>query len=410
MEKIQVSLQQARKMVLQAQLLDGSVKLSKGKEGVAQTVERLGYIQIDTISVIERAHHHTLWNRRADYDQGMLHELQAKDRRIFEYWGHAASYLPMNDYRYYLPRMKWYHDPKSKWVKDRLERCGHWMKPVLKRIDREGALSSKDFEASRKKGGQWWDWKPAKVALELLFWQGKLMITQRRNFHRVYDLTERVLPKAVDTRVPDDDELGRFFVRRALSAYGLAQEKEIREHIHAAGKEVISKSLAELVDSGQVTALRIKEDSDADYYALAETIAKVAKFRKRQPRVFILSPFDNLIIQRQRLRNLFGFDYALECYVPAVKRKFGYFTLPILWGQDFVGRLDSKADRKNKTFIVRKLALEPRLKNMDELLPVFANKLTELAKFNQCKKIKLEKVSPACIKATLERSLKELSR
>jgi uncharacterized protein YcaQ len=408
MKKAQISLKQGRRMVLNAQLLDGPAKLPKGKEGVAQTVEELGYVQIDTISVIERAHHHTLWSRRADYDPQMLYDLQAKDRRIFEYWGHAASYLPMSDYRYYLPRMQAYHDPKGKWEKERLEKYGHWIKPVLKRVLKEGPLSSKDFEPTGKKGGPWWDWKPAKAALELLFWRGELMITERRNFHRVYDLTERVLPKGVDTCVPDDDELGQFLVRRALSAYALAQEKEIREHIRAASKKVISKSLADLVDLGEVMALRIKEDTDADYYALSEAITKSAKFREKQPRVFILSPFDNLIIQRERVKNLFGFDYALECYLPAAKRKFGYFTLPILCGENFVGRLDPKADRKKKTFVVRKLAFEPGLKALDEFLPIFANRLTELARFNQCEKIKLEKVAPKNIKVTLERLLKEV--
>ena len=188
----------------------------------------------------------------------------------------------------------------------------------------------------------------------------------------------------------------------------MAQEKEIREHIRAASKKVISKSLADLVDLGEVMALRIKEDTDADYYALSEAITKSTKFREKQPRVFILSPFDNLIIQRERVKNLFGFDYALECYLPAAKRKFGYFTLPILCGENFVGRLDPKADRKKKTFVVRKLAFEPGLKALDEFLPIFANRLTELARFNQCEKIKLEKVAPKNIKVTLERLLKEV--
>ena len=406
---MQISLKQAQRMVLNAQLLDGLAKLTKGKEGIAQTIEKLGYVQIDTISVIERAHHHTLWSRRSDYDPQMLYELQAKDRRIFEYWGHAASYLPMADYRYYLPLMQWHKDPKTNLIKYLSEKSGHLMKPVLKRIEKEGPLSSKDFKHTAKKAGQWWDWKPAKTALELLFWQGALMITERRNFHRVYDLTERVLPKKINTEMPDTDELGRFFVCRALLAYGLAREKEICQHIKAVSKQTISKSLAELVDSGQVKSLRIKQDIDKDYYALTEVLTKSAKSRKKQPGVFILSPFDNLIIQRERIKNLFGFDYTLECYVPVAKRKFGYFVLPILWGDSFMGRLDSKADRKKKNFIIRKLAFEPGLKALDEFLPAFVDKLFELARFNQCEKIKLEKVSPAGIKVTLEDLLKKRS-
>lgn len=157
-------------IALNRQLFDRRIKFPKGNEGVAQAIEHLGYVQIDTISVIERAHNHTLWTRRPDYEPNMLHELLAKDRRIFEYWGHAASYLPMCDFRFYLPQMKRYEEPHSKWEKDRVEKYGHMMKPVLGRIRNEGALGSKDFEASvGTKTGNWWDWRPTKVALEMLF-------------------------------------------------------------------------------------------------------------------------------------------------------------------------------------------------------------------------------------------------
>lgn len=227
-KKIRISSKQARRIVLNAQLLGSGIKLSKGKEGIAQTIEKLGYIQIDTIAVIERAHHHTLWCRRADYDPIMLHELQTKDRRVFEYWGHAMSYLPISDYRYFLPKMRNFENPKSKWAEISLAKCGHLMQPVLERIRKEGPLSSKDFKPPPgTKRGNWWDWKPAKIALEMLFWKGDLMVTERRNFQKVYDLTERVLPGNVDTSIPDKDETGQFLVRRSLSANGILQEKEI---------------------------------------------------------------------------------------------------------------------------------------------------------------------------------------
>lgn len=138
---------------------------------------------------------------------------------------------------------------------------------------------------------------------------------------------------------------------------------------------------------------------------MSKIFEKSAKPGKMQQHVFILSPFDNLMIQRQRVKKLFGFDYSLECYVPASKRKFGYFTLSILWGKNFVGRLDSKADRKKKIFIVRKLAFEPVLKDFDIFLPAFAKKLADLARFNQCDKIQLVKVTPSKIKVNLKRTL-----
>lgn len=406
---MKISVTTARRMALRAQLLDGRTKLPPGREGVAQAIEKMGYIQIDTIAVIQRAHHHTLWTRRPDYDSGMLDRLQAEDRRVFEYWGHAASYLPMSDYRYYLPRMKKSRDPYNKWEKERLEKYGHMMTPVLERIRAEGPLSSKDFvPPTGKKRGTWWDWRPAKVALEMLFWRGELMITRRRKFERVYDLTERVLPGQVDTTMPTDEEVGRFFVRRALAAYGVASESEIREHIHAADRAAIVAGLRDLVEVGEVVKLGPLRTDGADNYALSDTLGMASKFRKMNPRLYLLSPFDNLIIQRERTKRLFGFDYALECYVPAGKRKDGYFVLPILFGENLVGRLDPKADRKNKNLVIRGLRFEPGYDDFDTCLPALAQRLWDLARFNSCEKVTIKKTLPAAAGEILPSLLKSL--
>lgn len=405
---MEISLQTARRMALNAQLLGGRNRLPEGKEGVALVIEKLGYVQIDTISVIQRAHHHTLWTRCPDYTQEMLHELQARDRRVFEYWGHAASYLPMCDYRYYIPKMRYFDDPKQKWEKQRLDKFGHLMKPVLERIRKEGPLGSKDFiPKSEKKRGTWWDWRPSKVALELLFWKGDLMITERRNFSRIYDLTERVLPEGIDTSAPDDDELGRFLVRRALAAYGIAKENEIREHIHTTDKEMISESLHDLMDAGEVVSLKIGKSNSNNYYALSDLLERSSKLKKKSPQLRLLSPFDNLIIQRERIKNLFGFDYALECYVPASKRQYGYFVLPILWGEQFAGRLDPKSDRKKKILIIQKLFIEEGFYSDDTFLQALAQKLRGLAQFNECEKITVQKTDPASLKSKLLQLLKK---
>lgn len=407
MKNLRLSLNSARRLALRAQMLDNRIKAPKGKEGIAQTIERLGYVQIDTIAVVERAHHHTLWTRRPDYNAQMLDELHAKDRRIFEYWGHEASYLPMGDFRYYLPMMRQFADLRSRWVEQRLKKHGHLMKPVLERIRQEGAMSSRDFShESDKKRGTWWDWRPAKVALELLFWRGELLIKERRNFQRIYDLPERVLPSDLDTSVPAEQEVGHFFVKRALSAYGVATEREIHDHLRAARKAVLSNALQELISAGEVQRLEIESlDGAAAHFALSQTLDNSTKLRARQPGVFILSPFDNLIIQRQRTLRLFHFDYALECYTPAPKRKYGYFVLPILWGERFAGRFDAKADRKQSTFIVRNLVFEPDFNDFDAFLPPFSAKLWQLAAFNQCGRIKVEKVKPGRVARAFRKSL-----
>jgi len=395
MKSVQVSLEIARRMALHAQLLGDRPAFPDGKEGVAQTVERLGYVQIDTISVVQRAHNHTLWTRQPDYEADMLHELQTVDRRVFEYWGHAASYLPMADYRFYLPLMRSFRSPVKSWDKYFIEKHEHLTGPVLKRIQQEGPLSSKDYKSSPgTKRGEWWDWKPAKGALEVLFWRGELMVTERRSFQRVYDLTERVLPSDVDTRSPEDDELGRFLVHRALSAYGVAQEKEIREHIRTVGKEAITQSLAEMVESGELIRVEVESLDGVNYFTMPEAVEESSHLDKIPTKVRFISPFDNLIIQRERINRLFDFDYTLECYLPAAKRKYGYFSLPILWGERFVGRLDPKAVRKNKVLIVRNLVFEPQFQVSDEFLTGFVEALVDFAYFNQCERVEIENVSP----------------
>jgi uncharacterized protein YcaQ len=417
MKTTQIPLKLAQRLALHAQLLDGRMELPEGKNGVAQLIEKLGYIQIDTIAVIQRAHHHTLWTRRPDYDSEMLHALQAVDRRVFEYWGHAMSYMPIADYRYCIPKMRNFNSPKNKWAKMSLEKCGQMMQPVLERIRKDGPLGAKDFEAPPgKRGGTWWDWKPAKLALEMLFWKGDLMITERRNFQKIYDLTERVLPNDIDTSIPSNDELGHFIVRRALSAYGVAREREIRSFmqpeaardsdIQAASKDIISNSLNNLIETGEVIQIQIEEKPDVDYCAFTETVEKSGKLKQSSMHVSLLSPFDNLIIQRDRIKHLFDFDYTLECYVPAARRTYGYFVLPVLWGDSLVGRLDPKADRKQKTLIINSLVFEPEFDVPDNFLPSFADKLKNFARFNACDNIVFEKISPKKIEGKLKKLVK----
>ena len=391
-----------RKLILHSQLLDGKSKLPAGKEGAAQVIEKLGYVQIDTISRVERAHHHTLWTRLSDYQPSMLHELQVKDQRIFEYWGHEASYLPMQDYRFYLPRMRSFEDPHIGWHRNLFEKYRALTPQILDRISKEGPLSSKDFErpAGTKQGG-WWDWKPAKTALELLFWQGKLMVVERRGFQRVYDLTERVLPARVDTRYPDEEELGQFYVRRALQSMAVAREREILKHLGGATQPLISKSLHELVDIGEVVELELVGDKSKPYYAYSSTLD--FKNLKGEPQIHFLSPFDNLIIQRDRIQRLFDFEFTLQCYLPVEKRKVGYFLLPILWDDRFTARMDVQADRKNKLLIIHNLVFEPGFHDFDQFIEPFTEKLIAYTKFNGCRQIIIEKTSPAKIKTLIKR-------
>lgn len=400
--KFQISQKTARRIALNAQLADKKQHFPSDKAGVVQLIKQLGYVQIDTISVIARAHHHTIWTRLPDYSEEMLDELQAVDRSVFEYWSHAMSYLPMTDYRFYIPQMKRFHDPNNKWEKERLAKYGRLMKPALDRIRAEGPLSSKDFEGIPLSDRNMWENpKPYRAALEMLFCRGDIMVSQCRNFQRVFDLTERVLPDNINLSIPTYEELGRFLVMRALSAFGIAREKEILDHIHAATKDIIKKSLVEMREASEVTPVEVSGVGKSEYFALAELFNSPPKSKKRKPIVHILSPFDNLVIQRERISRLFGFDYTIECYVPAAKRVYGYFVLPILWGEDFVARMDVKADRKRKTLNVLNLVFEDGFDRFDQFMPHFADKLRAFANFNNCDRIEVEKVSPVKCKPLL---------
>ena len=410
MTQFKLSLNQARQIAIRSQLLSNSNPLA-GKDGVAQTIEHLGYLQIDTIAVVERAHHHTLWTRCPDYQPGFLHDLVAIDRRVFEYWAHAMAFLPMSDYRFYIPRMERHRTTSRAWLSEWKKEHGHILDQVLNRIRKEGALTSKDFELPPGvKRGTWWDWKPTKRALEILFWQGHLMISERKNFQKVYDLTERVLPPGTNTASPTEEELGRFHVRRALGGLGVAQECEIRDAFHIVNRSLIAKTLEEMQQSKEAIPLSV-EGLDGTYYALTETLEQQDALRSNT--AHIMSPFDNLTIQRNRMEQLFGFKYTIECYLPEAKRKYGYFVLPVLWRDEFIGRLDSKADRKTKTFIVKKLWFEPGFQALDEAIPAFAETLARFARFNNCDTIEFDVIKPTGhkrrLKTLAKRSLETLS-
>ncbi|KAA3663115.1 MAG: winged helix-turn-helix domain-containing protein [Calditrichaeota bacterium] len=405
MQKTKLSSQTTRRIILNSQLLNGHNILPAGKDGSMTVIEKLGYVQIDTIAVINRAHHHSLWVRQPEYNEAMLHDLQSTDRKIFEYWGHAMAYLPMNDFRFYMPKMKNFENPSGKWTKDRLEKCEPLFPVILERIRKEGPLSAKDFESpDDKKGGTWWDWKPAKMALELLFWRGELMVSERRKFQKYYDLRERVLPSEVDTRMPDKSELSHFLVRRALDALGVVSERELQKFLQpgasrdgdmqVAGKRRLKQALLELIETGDVVALEIEADSTTDYFVFKSALEQSDNAATNETSVHILSPFDNLIIQRERMKSLFGFEYTLECYVPAAKRKYGYFVLPVLWGEKFVARFDAKAERKSKMLRVHKLIFEPEFTAYDEFVPVFVEKINAFAKFNRCEEVVIDTVVP----------------
>jgi len=386
-----LSIQQARKVVLLSQGLPPGRKSGSAIDATLSAIENLGYIQIDTISAIQRAHHHTIWNRNPRYKNSHLDTL-LRSKKLFEYWSHAASYLPMRDFRYSLIRKEaiasgemnhWYDRDKP------------MMKDILKRITVEGPLMAKDFLHNKKIGE--WNTKPSKRALEYLFQQGDLMVPYRINFHKVYDLTERVLTEDIDTCVPTQEEYGRFIITSYLKANGLGQASEI-PYLRKNTKQLVALTLQEMLSNREVTQISV---DNKVYYAPAAALELLSKPLARS-KLKILSPFDNLLIQRKRMKNLFNFDYQIECYLPAEKRQYGYFSLPILWDGKLVARMDCKADRKTSTLHIHHIVLEPSLTKTDDFSTALQKELAPFMKFNDCDSLQLHNTTPTSFKAVLE--------
>lgn len=384
-------------MILGAQALTTRGSCGSGAAGVANAVDRLGYVQIDTISVVERAHNHTLWSRVQDFD-GSLLDAAVSERRVFEYWSHAAAYLPIDDFRFCLPRMRKFRSGEKRvWSSEQLS--PRVKRYVFDRIRAEGPLQSKDFASHRPgKSGGWFERSPTKVALEQLFMEGRLMIRERRGFHKVYDLTERVLPPTIDCSPPTPTEFIRHLIRRALRAHGLASAEEIA-YLRTGLREGVERELARLAKEGMIRAVKI-DGIEGEYFAIDsadELVANAGPAPNAGGAAFhILSPFDNLVIQRKRLHKFFHFDYQIECYVPEAKRKWGYFCLPLLYGETFVGRIDAKADRARGELQVKKIWFEPGVKPK-AMAPELEAGLQAFAAFNGCETVRYPRKFSATI-------------
>lgn len=384
-------LAEARAFVLRRQMLDGRSRRS-GEPGAMGALRRLGFVQIDTINVVERAHHHTLWARVPDYRAGALERLQRRGR-VFEYWAHAMCYLPMEDYRFYRRYMEEFPE-RSRWYRNYHEKYGKLAGEVMARIKAEGPLSTSDFDGPNRRQGGWWDWKPAKTALEMLLYRGDLMVSERRRFQKVYDLTERVIPPDIPRAVPSEQECRRYFIRRALSAMGLATGRDINKYITVAGR--LDRELPHMISDGEVDEARLQGVSKP-HYALAALVKEIRTTDGADGGVKLLSPFDNAVILRQRALELFSMDFAMECYMPAAKRRYGYFPMPILWRGRLVGRLDPKADREAGTLMVRSLHLEHRLPKA--FYGELAEELESYAEFNGCSSVKPESMQSESAKS-----------
>ena len=364
-----LSIAQARRLALSAGAGFHRPR-GRGPAAVTDLVDRIGFVQIDTISVVERAHHHILATRIPGYQSEWLERAA-----VFEYWAHAAAYLPWRDFRYTLPR------------KERIKANGHdWFRAekaeaerVLERIRLDGPLMARHFEAAKQTAG-WWDWKPAKRALEYLFMAGELMVV-RQGFQKVFDLTERVLPPGTDTRCPTPREQAAWYVDRALGTWGLVARDELG-YLRKEHTDEIDALLREREEEGGLVRVALEGLPKPAYWMCSADLDALDSLKAPDRALRILSPFDPFLIHRKRISRLFGFDFAIECYLPEAKRRFGYFALPLFQGTRFVGLLDAKADRQAGRLVIRNLRYDGLAKNRERFDRSLEKALLEFARFN----------------------------
>lgn len=390
-----------RRITLAAQGLLQNNPFGDGLAGANKAISHLGYVQLDSISVVQRAHHHTLHSRVSNYSPDMLASM-LENKRIFEYWAHAAAFLPITDFRFSLLYKHALKSGQTHWYKNSDRKL---MNELLSRIRIDGPLRSRDIKSNASKSNGWWDWKPAKKALEQLYMEGDLMVSSREGFEKVYDLTERVLPAEVNLQMPSMAEFAEHILDQQLRCHGLVSIKGLtylqrNTQLKAAIKTLVNTRLQQ----GLLEQLQL---SNGEAYFLPAGMFEQSRVRVSE-QLKILSPFDNSVIQRERLQSLFQFNYQLECYVPEAKRQYGYFCLPLLFADVFIGRMDCKVHRKTAHLEIKSLYLEVNESDITRVITAFGAAIIEFIAFQQCNSVSLTQVHPQRLTAVVQKILESL--
>lgn len=360
----------ARRLLLGAQGLLDDPRRRASPDVLYDLIVRMGFVQIDSINVVERAHHLTLAARLQGYRPALLSRLLEKDRRLFEHWTHDASAIPTVWYPWWKIRFERYRARVlvNAWWKERVGPDPEGViGQVRDRIAREGPLLTRDFEDERPAGTDktWWGWKPHKAALEYLWRTGELAVAGRESFHKVYDLAARVFPEGHAAPRPGNEEHVDWACRTALERLGVATPSEIAGFWNAASLEEARAWCARASAAGEIVPVTVESldgERAAASYALPDWESRAAALPPAPPRTRLLSPFDPILRDRKRTLRLFGFDYRFEAFVPEEKRLYGYYVLPILEGERLVGRLDPKLHRGEGLLEIKGLWWEPGVK------------------------------------------------
>ena len=374
----ELSIEQARRIVLAAQGFGEPRPAKPTTRHLLKTIERLSLHQIDSVNVVTRAHYLPAFSRLGPYDPQLLDRLARgprSKRRLFEYWGHEASLLPLELYPLMRWRMARADRGETGWKSMRAFAAERRPEAdaVLARIREQGPMAASDFEHGKGAGG-WWNWGTTKQALEWLFWAGHVTAARRRrSFEREYDLTERVIPEAIFRQpAPSEADAHRLLIERAARALGIGTATDLRDYFRLQ-PEPSGIAIAQLVEDGVLIPMRVRGWSQPAWLYSAARLPRKIEARA------LLAPFDPLIWERARTERLFGFRFRIEIYTPAVRRVHGYYVLPLLLGDRLVARVDLKSDRQNDRLLVRKITLEPHAP--PETSSALSGELAEMARW-----------------------------
>lgn len=377
--KDSLSLVEARRAALAAQQFLGRSGTPRNARALADLVRRLGVVQIDSVNVLIRSHYLPIFSRRGAYPCALLERTAYDQRLLFEYWGHEASFLPIELYPLFRWRMDDARSGVGTWGRLRRYATSHrsLVTAVIDQIRERGELGAGELADGGKSKGSWWGWSQGKEILEWLFWIGEVTTARRRNFERLYDLTERVLPESVRALpVPSREQAQRELMLIGARAMGVATARDLRDYYRLPAKDAAVR-LGELVEQGQLLPVAVEGWKQQGYLHREVKIPRTAQAAEVAA---LLSPFDSLIWERQRTERLFDFHFRLEIYTPIHKRLHGYYVLPLLLGDRIVGRVDLKSDRQSGRLQVKGGSVEPGVTAREVVEPL-ARLLSELAQW-----------------------------
>ena len=378
----------ARLLLMGAQGLLAEPARAATPAALLELVRRMGFVQLDSISYVERAHHLTLFSRSDGYRREHLARLLERDRSLFEHWTHDASAVPTRWFIYWKPRFAR--------AAGRIRRSGWWnermggeadkvLEAVRGRVAREGPLRSQDFEHERGASSAWWGWKPQKAALEYLWHTGELTVARREGFQKVYDLTERVFPELHRAPAPPEEEHTEWACSTAFERLVVATPKELADFWNALEPARAKAWCERAAREGRIVPVVVEPHGAGakpkPSYALADWERRLSRLPAPPPRTRLLSPFDPVLRDRARALRLFGFDYRFEAFVPEPSRVYGYYVLPVLEGERLVGRIDPKFERADGALRVRRVFWEPGVRPTRARLKGLAEAAERLARF-----------------------------